>query len=71
MNSPLSKDVTVNDIKLLFIGMTDEKDERNNQPIFAVPGCGKITGRSNAIRAAKAIINCNKTLRIRRNNKGL
>lgn len=71
MNNITEKNVKVGDITLLFVGMTNDKDERNQQPIFAVPGRGKIVGRANAIRAAKAMINCNSELRIRRNNKGL
>ncbi len=42
MNNITEKDVTVGDIKLLFVRMTDENDERDKQPIFALPGRGKI-----------------------------
>lgn len=64
MNNITEKNVKVGEITLLFVEMTNDKDERNQQPIFAVPGRGKIVGRTNAIRAAKNIINCNSKLRM-------
>ena len=64
MNNITEKNVKVGDITLLFVGMTDDKDERNKQPVFAVPGRDKIVGRTNAIRAAKNIIKCNAKLRL-------
>ena len=64
MNNITEKNVKVGDITLLFIEMTECEDERNQQPVFAVPGRGKIVGRTNAIRAAKNIINCHSKLRM-------
>ena len=61
----MSKNVKVGEITLLFIGMTDDKDERNQQEVFAVPGRGKVVGRGNATAAAKALINSNKQLRVK------
>lgn len=60
----MSKNVKVGEITLLFVGMTDDKDERDKQEIFAVPG-GKIIGRGNATAAAKALINSNEQLRVK------
>ena len=61
----MSNNVIVGEITLLFVGMTDDKDERNQQEIFAVPGRGKVVGRGNAVRAAKGLANSNEQLRVK------
>lgn len=66
MNNITENNVKIGDITLLFVEMTKCKDERNQQPVFAVPGGGRIVGRANAIRAAKAMINSNSTLRAKK-----
>jgi hypothetical protein len=62
----MNKSVKVGDIEFPFIGMSEDKDERNQQEMFAVPGGFTITGRGNAERAAKALINSNEPLRVKR-----
>lgn len=57
MINPNEKDVQIGAITLPAIG----------PDVFAVPGRGKISGRANAIRAAKNLVNSNKTLRMERN----
>ena len=56
-----NKDIKEGDITLMYIGKNDKGTD-----MYSVPGGGIIKGASNARNAAKAIINSNDALRVKR-----
>lgn len=49
------KNITIGNVTLTYIGLSDERDARNAQELFAVHGGGIIRGRANATAAARRL----------------